>query len=183
MVRYWLSNCPSCHQGRLFAVLRHDTGALCLECEECYGVWASPDHVSNDQCAGLMDFDVDEDYATREEITSAGWDFASFTPYDDRIGDVGRVYRFVRQLSAVCRLKGRADLVEPFDAALHLGSSGLEILGAIATAIEANRPALTAILPRHMAGQLDEAVAFARQCFGLPGDSTPDQSSERNRGR
>jgi hypothetical protein len=44
---------------------------------------------------------------------------------------ISEVYSFVDYLTRRCQETGRTDPVQKIDEAMHLGSSGLEILGAI----------------------------------------------------
>jgi len=72
---FWWKNCPTCEQGRL-VVLKKIDGSLCLECEECYAVFADPE--SADRLQRLAEFDVEGTNASKQEIEDAGWGRCTF---------------------------------------------------------------------------------------------------------
>jgi hypothetical protein len=72
MTRYWFSNCPACHQGRLFVEVRVEAHSLMLECEECSRAWSSPEQLSPTDNAFLA-IEIQSRFADADEITRMGW--------------------------------------------------------------------------------------------------------------
>jgi len=64
--------CPTCDQGRLWAVKRLDVSSLMLCCDECYAAWDHPDKVGK-YGEGFSGLNVTCDDATQEEIEAVGW--------------------------------------------------------------------------------------------------------------
>jgi hypothetical protein len=76
------------------------------------------------------------------------------------------VYRFVDRLRQEC-LKGRAEgLSDELDAALHLGSSGLEILGAVRQVLVRNGDTIQRLLGPTGQTESKEIIAFVDRAFG-----------------
>ncbi len=76
------------------------------------------------------------------------------------------VYRFVERLKSQCRENGAIDLFAELDDALSLGSSGLEILGAIRQAIINNRASIERLLGAAGKDEANQVVAFVDEAFG-----------------
>jgi hypothetical protein len=82
MDRYWLINCPTCQQGRLFVEVQVKTGDLMLECEECSRAWGHPDQVSPTENA-FPAIDIISRFANEEEIKNNGWSKWKFQKVTD----------------------------------------------------------------------------------------------------
>ena len=65
---------------------------------------------------------------------------------DRTITTANDVYTFVAQLKAQAEKRRNTDLVRELDEALHLGGSGLEILGAIPKTIIENHTKIESLL-------------------------------------
>lgn len=76
------------------------------------------------------------------------------------------VYRFVERLKSECQKQRATDLVTQLDDALHQGSSGLEILGAIRQTIISNRASIERLLDRAGKNEANQVVAFVDRAFG-----------------
>jgi hypothetical protein len=76
------------------------------------------------------------------------------------------VYRFVDGLMAECRKTGQSGLLKELDDALHLGSSGLEILGSIRKALIAHRGTIAKLLGSIGADEVDNVIAFVDKAYG-----------------
>ena len=74
------------------------------------------------------------------------------------------VYAFVDMAIRQCRLHGLNDIEKQLDDALHLGSSGMEILGAIKAVFLTQGERLEKILDREKIGEI---VIFVNKAFGL----------------
>ena len=77
-----------------------------------------------------------------------------------RITTVDDVYRFVDRLKLEANSHGAAALATQLDDALHLGSSGLEILGAIRQTLITNRTSIEQLLGPSGKEEADQVIAF-----------------------
>ena len=75
-----------------------------------------------------------------------------------------RFYEFTEHVIQKCLDHGYGDIAQQLDDAMHLGSSGLEILGAIKAVIVARRAELDVIFDRYT---LDELVQYVNKAFGM----------------
>jgi len=80
------------------------------------------------------------------------------------IATAQEVYDFVDMAMQQCRLRGLNDIEKQLDDALHLGSSGMEILGAIKAVFIAQGKQLEKVLDRE---KIDEIVVFVNKAFGM----------------
>ena len=76
------------------------------------------------------------------------------------------VYAFVTQLKIQAEKHGDADLASKLDDALHLGSSGLEILGAIRKTLIENHSEVESLLGSDGYETAAEVIAFVNKAFG-----------------
>jgi len=76
------------------------------------------------------------------------------------------VYRFVERLMSECRKGNEPVLLGQLDDALHLGSSGLEILGAIRKALIENREIITRLIGATGVAEADGVIAFVDKAYG-----------------
>jgi hypothetical protein len=76
------------------------------------------------------------------------------------------VYEFVEQLKAACLEKGAVELYKQFNDSMRLGSSGLEILGAIRGTIIANRKEIEGILGLGAREDIDHIIVFVNRAYG-----------------
>ena len=76
------------------------------------------------------------------------------------------VYRFVEHLKSECQKNGATELFGQLDDALHLGSSGLEILGAVQQTIIRNRASIERLLGATGKDEATQVVAFVDKAFG-----------------
>lgn len=76
------------------------------------------------------------------------------------------IYEFVQQLKIECNRNGRADLTARFDDAFTLGSSGLEILGAIRKIFSEERFEIERLLGRNGKNGVDAVISFVDGAFG-----------------
>lgn len=76
------------------------------------------------------------------------------------------VYRFVERLKSECQNSGATELLAQLDDALHLGSSGLEILGAVRQTIIGNRALIERLLGAARKDEANQVVAFVDGAFG-----------------
>jgi hypothetical protein len=76
------------------------------------------------------------------------------------------VYQFGERLKSECQKAGAMELFGQLDEALHLGSSGLEILGAIRQTIMDDRAAIERLLGPAGTGEAKQVVAFVDMAFG-----------------
>jgi hypothetical protein len=86
----------------------------------------------------------------------------------NKIDTVLDVYHFVRVLSAECKTNGATDVYEELDDALHLGSSGLEILNALRAVLLRNRAIVEQLLGTVGSEQAREIVHFVDRALGAP---------------
>jgi hypothetical protein len=76
------------------------------------------------------------------------------------------VYEFVEELKLACQSAGQTELLEKLKSALCLGSSGLEILGAIREIFVRNRATIQNLLNREKWPQIDEIISFIDNAYG-----------------
>jgi len=76
------------------------------------------------------------------------------------------VYHFVERLKSECQKNGASALLDQLDDALHLGSSGLEIMGAVRQAIIGNRALIERLLGAAGKDEAKQVVAFVDSAFG-----------------
>ena len=74
-----------------------------------------------------------------------------------------RVYEFTELAMQKCRVHAFGDIAQQLDDALHLGSSGLEILGAIRAVFVARRTELELVLDKH---QVQDVIQYVNTVFG-----------------
>ena len=74
-----------------------------------------------------------------------------------------QIYEFVEQLQHGAREHGYDDIAERLDDAMHLGSSGLEILGAIRSVLQDEKQRLQKITENQ---KIEGAIAFVDKSFG-----------------
>ena len=82
------------------------------------------------------------------------------------ITEANDVYQFVERLKAACRKHNAMVLLKEIDDALCLGSSGLEVLGAIRLAILKDRGEAERLLGEGGKGEIDQVLAFVDRAFG-----------------
>ena len=75
-------------------------------------------------------------------------------------------YRFVERLKSECQKNGATALLAQLDDALHLGSSGLEILGVVRQAIINNRASIEQLLGAAGKDEANQVVVFVDKAFG-----------------
>jgi hypothetical protein len=63
-----------------------------------------------------------------------------------KIDSAGDVYQFVEQVKVASQQRGEIGLYEQLNRAMHLGSSGLEILGAVRQTVSENRGEIERLL-------------------------------------
>ena len=79
------------------------------------------------------------------------------------ITTANQVYDLISRIIRETRAAGRDDIANELDAAMRLGSSGLEILGAIRKVLLAEKQ----VVPRFAAeSEIDEIVHFVNRAFG-----------------
>ena len=76
------------------------------------------------------------------------------------------VYHFVERLMSECRKGNELGLLGQLDDALHLGSSGLEILGAIRKVLVENRGVVVRLLGSTGGAAADKVIAFVDKAYG-----------------
>lgn len=80
--------------------------------------------------------------------------------------NIDEVYRIVEHLIVKAGERGPTELTMQLDDALHVGSSGLEILGAIRQVIIENRDCLDQLLAPTEIDQVDQVISFVDKAFG-----------------
>jgi hypothetical protein len=75
-------------------------------------------------------------------------------------------YGFISRLKSACQVHDARKLCEDLDHALKLGSSGLEIMGAVMNTIVSNRNQVEHLLGSDAREQVDELIAFVDRAFG-----------------
>ena len=76
------------------------------------------------------------------------------------------VYRFIEDLKSKCQGARATKLSSQLDDALHLGSSGLEILGALRHTLIENRVLIEQLLGASGKEQLNQVIAFVDKTYG-----------------
>src|SRR4051812_844653 len=82
------------------------------------------------------------------------------------INDIGDVYQFVGDLRAVAARRGMTALPTQLESALKLGSSALEILGAIREILINNNEQVGRLLGPDGEAQAKQVIAFVDKSFG-----------------
>jgi hypothetical protein len=83
-----------------------------------------------------------------------------------KINTAGDVYQFVEHLKAASQKNGATELYRRLDNAMRLGSSGLEVMGAIRETVSANRDEIERLLGPDGTQHVDQVVAFVDRAFG-----------------
>lgn len=83
-----------------------------------------------------------------------------------RITTADDVYRFVERLKAQSEKHDARALAMELDDAQHLGSSGLEVLGAIRQTLVANGPVIERLLGPLGSEEAKEVIAFVDRALG-----------------
>lgn len=74
------------------------------------------------------------------------------------------VYKFTSLVIQQCREHGYDDIAQQLDDALHLGSSGLEILGAIKATMIEHAAKLEKVMDK---AKLTAAIEFVNKAYGI----------------
>jgi hypothetical protein len=74
-----------------------------------------------------------------------------------------QMYEFVNKVLSGAREHGYEEIAARLDDAMHLGSSGLEICGAIGNVLKEERPRLEKVVSEK---ELQEAIDFVDSAFG-----------------
>jgi hypothetical protein len=82
------------------------------------------------------------------------------------INNAGDVYKFVERLKVQCQENGKTELCKKLDDALRLGSSGLEIIGAIQQTLKNNYNVIEQLLGSEEKIAIDQVIAFVDKAFG-----------------
>ena len=85
---------------------------------------------------------------------------------DSTISSTGDVYEFVDVLKKESERRGSVSLVARLENALHLGSSGLEILGAVRQVMIENRSEIERCLGNTGIEKANRVIAFIDKAFG-----------------
>ena len=85
---------------------------------------------------------------------------------DSMITTANDVYAFVAQLKTEAEKHGNIDLATELDDAVHLGSSGLEILGAIRKTLIENHGEVESLLGSDGYRKAAHVIAFVDKAFG-----------------
>ena len=85
---------------------------------------------------------------------------------DCAITSANDIYAFVTQLKAEAEKRGDNDFAGEVDDVLHLGSSGLEILGAIRKTLIENRDRVESILGSDGLKKAADVIVFVDKAFG-----------------
>ncbi len=85
---------------------------------------------------------------------------------DFTITTINDVYAFVAQLKTEAEKRGDIDFASELDDALHLGSSGLEILGAIRKTLIENHGEVESLLGPDGWQKAAHVIAFVDKTFG-----------------
>lgn len=83
-----------------------------------------------------------------------------------QIVTVHDVYRFVEHLKSECQKNGMLELYGQLDDDLHLGSSGLEVLGALRQTLINNSLTIEQLLGPAGNEWTDQIIAFVDKTFG-----------------
>jgi hypothetical protein len=79
------------------------------------------------------------------------------------ITNAGQVYDLANLLIERSSAEGLCDIAQKLDDAMHLGSSALEILGAIRQVLVDDSGRITKLVDK---GDLDEAIQFVSRTYG-----------------
>lgn len=79
------------------------------------------------------------------------------------IATTDEIYAFVELTMKRCGERGLGDISQQLDDAMHLGSSGMEILGAIRAVLIAQAARLTGIVEQ---ATIQEVIDFVNKSFG-----------------
>jgi hypothetical protein len=82
------------------------------------------------------------------------------------INSASDLYQLVGHLKVECDKNGLTELATPLDDALNLGSSGLEILGAIRQTFVKNRITIQRLLGPSGKAQIERVINFVDTAFG-----------------
>lgn len=82
------------------------------------------------------------------------------------ISNVDEFYAFISVVIRECQASGANDIANQLEQAKDLGSSGLEIIGAMRRTLREHQAALAQFLPRATAERVPEAIAFVDRCYG-----------------
>jgi len=82
------------------------------------------------------------------------------------INSTADIYDLVEKLKIECRNNGLGDLATQLDGAMSLGSSGLEILGAIRKVFVENRTTIEHLLGPTGRERSGQVIAFVDKAFG-----------------
>jgi hypothetical protein len=85
---------------------------------------------------------------------------------DFTITTTNEVYDFVAQLKTEAEKRGDTDFASELDNALHLGSSGLEILGAIRKTLIGNHGEVESLLGSDGWQKASHVISFIDKTFG-----------------
>jgi hypothetical protein len=85
---------------------------------------------------------------------------------DFTITTTNEVYAFVAQLKTEAEKRGDTDFASELDDALHLGSSGLEILGTIRKTLIGNQAEVESLLGSDGRQKAAQIIAFADKTYG-----------------
>ena len=85
---------------------------------------------------------------------------------DSTITTANDVYAFVAQLKTEAEKRGDTDFASELDDAVHLGSSGLEILGAIRKTLIENHGEVESLLGSDGWQKAAHVIAFVDKAFG-----------------
>ena len=72
------------------------------------------------------------------------------------------VYDIINRIIQDSRNAGHEDIAKKLDSAMHLGSSGLEIIGAIKTVLETNRNEIEKFATK---SEINGIIDFARRAY------------------
>jgi hypothetical protein len=82
------------------------------------------------------------------------------------ISTTTELYEIAEHAISECRKHGYDGVAQKLDDAMHLGSSGLEILGAIRAVCTSNEGTLVKVIGQD---QVDEIVHYVNKAYGVPG--------------
>lgn len=85
---------------------------------------------------------------------------------DSQIKTAEDVYRFIERLKVESENAGRTELALQLDDAMHLGSSALEILGAIRQVLLNKQNAIEPLLGPPGKREAEQVIAFVDKAFG-----------------
>lgn len=83
-----------------------------------------------------------------------------------KIISIDDIYHFVEQLMFECRRNDELTLLRQLDDALHLGSSSIEILGAIRKIFIENRAVIIKLMGNTNDKEIDKIIAFVDKAYG-----------------